>query len=101
MYVGVVANIHQVAVEPVRAHHLDHWLYRCPARVCRAGAHERFAHEQQILLELRSADICGWLLGSSAGIAGGGKAPRRLYARQHERELEPQWLVRVTAAVRF
>src|SRR5258707_554295 len=82
----VIADVHQITMQSVRANHFDHRVNSCAASVLRTGAHQTFAHQHEISLELCGIVIRRWIVDTFACVSRRGEASCRLYARQHESE---------------
>jgi hypothetical protein len=99
--VGVVAHVHAVAVQPVRAHQRQERVQHRAARLHGAGREQRVAHQVQVRLQRRRVGVGRRLEVGTPGVARGDAPPRRVQPRRHEGELEADRLVGVAAAVRL
>src|SRR5688572_664643 len=67
----------------------------------RAGSDKCFAHEHEIALERHRVGVSSGDIHGAASIPRGNQLTRGDDPRGHEGELEPQWLIFVSAPVRF
>ena len=101
VHVGVIAHVHHEAVKAVRAHAREQRIERRAARLLRARRERGTRARAADPLERRGVAIRRRLLRRPAGVARRDEPPRRLDARRHEAELEPQRLVGIALAVRL
>jgi len=99
VHLGVIAHVHEVAVEAVRPHGSDQRIYVRLARGCNPSLHQAVADELEVALELGDVRIRGGFVRHAPRVASGGEASRGLDTRGHEGELETQGLVGVAVLV--
>ena len=101
VHLGVISNVHEVAVETVRPYGRDERLDGHAAGLRRAGGHHTVAHELEVALELGDVGVRRRFVRYASRVARGGEPARGLDALGHEGEFETQRLVGVPVVIRL